>query len=40
MDNMQYCGILNVADLIQVQQRIIARGNLTVDEMNSFFGTK
>lgn len=36
VDNMKYCGILNEADLIQVQQRIIASGNLTVDEMNSF----
>ena len=40
VDNMKYCGILNEADLIQVQQRIIASGNLTVDEMNSFFGKK
>ena len=40
VDNMKYCGILNEADLIQVQQRIIASGNLTVDEMNTFFGKK
>ena len=40
VDNMKYCGILNEADLNQVQQRIIASGNLTVDEMNSFFGKK
>ena len=40
VDNMKYCGILNEADLNQVQQRIIASGNLTVDEMNSFFRTK
>jgi len=40
VDNMKYCGILNEADLIQVQQRIIASGNLTVDEMSTFFGTK
>ena len=39
-DNMKYCGLLNEADLIQVQQRIIASGNLTVDEMNTFFGKK
>lgn len=40
VDNMKYCGILNETDLNQVQQRIIASGNLTVDEMNSFFGIK
>lgn len=40
VDNMKYCGILNETDLNQVQQRIIASGNLTVDEMNSFFGKK
>lgn len=38
VDDMKYCGILNEADLIQVQQRIIASGNLTVEEMNTFFG--
>ena len=40
VDDMKYCGILNEADLIQVQHRIIASGNLTVDEMNTFFGKK
>ena len=40
VDDMKYCGILNEADLIQVQQRIIASGNLTVEEMNTFFGKK
>ena len=40
VDDMKYCGILNESDLNQVQQRIIASGNLTVDEMNSFFGKK
>ena len=40
VDNMKYCGILNETDLNQVQQHIIASGNLTVDEMNSLFGTK
>lgn len=34
--NMRYCGLLNEADLMQVQQRIIASGTLTVDEMKSF----
>ena len=33
----RYCGILNETDLTQVQQRIIASGNLTVDEINTFF---
>ena len=32
---MKYCGILNEADLNQVHQRIIASGNLTVDEINA-----
>ena len=40
VDDMKYCGILNEADLIQVQQRIIASGNMTVEEMNTFFGKK
>ena len=40
VDDMKYCCILNEADLIQVQQRIISSGNLTVDEMNNFFGKK
>ena len=30
-------GLLNETDLTQVQQRIIASGTLTVDEMNTFF---
>lgn len=33
----KYCGILNETDLKIVQQRIIASGNLTVDEINTFF---
>ncbi len=37
VDEMKYCGMLNESDLTQVQQRIIASGTLTVDEMNSFF---
>ncbi len=37
VDNMKYCGFLNEADLTKVQQRIIASGTLTVDEMNTFF---
>ena len=36
-DKRRYCGILNEADLHLVQQRIIASGVLTVDEMNAFF---
>lgn len=36
-DDRKYCGILNEADLNIVQQRIIASGNLTVDEINTFF---
>lgn len=37
VDDMRYCGLLNEADLTQVQQRIIASGTLTVEEMNTFF---
>ena len=37
IDDMKYCGMLNVTDLIQVQQRIIASGTLTVTEINNFF---
>ena len=37
VDDMKYCGLLNETDLTQVQQRIIASGTLTVDEMNTFF---
>lgn len=39
-EERRYCGILNEADLTQVQQRIIASGALTVDEMNTFFKKK
>lgn len=37
-DERRYCGLLNESDLSQVQQRIIASGALTVDEINTFFG--
>ena len=37
-DEMKYCGMLNVSDLNQVQQRIIASGMLTIAEINTFFG--
>ena len=40
VDERRYCGILNENDLNQVQERIIASGNLTVDEINTFFGKK
>ena len=40
VDDMKYCGLLNESDLTQVQQRIIASGTLTVDEMNTFFSKK
>ena len=36
-DDRKYCGILNGTDLKIVQQRIIASGNLTVEEINTFF---
>lgn len=36
-DDRKYCGILSGTDLKIVQQRIIASGNLTVDEINTFF---
>ena len=36
-DDRKYCGILSETDLKIVQQRIIASGNLTVDEINTFF---
>lgn len=36
-DDRKYCGILNETDLKMVQQRIIASGNLTIDEINTFF---
>ena len=36
-DERRYCGLLDEADLCQVQQRIIASGALSVDEMNTFF---
>jgi hypothetical protein len=37
VDDIKYCGLLNENDLNQVQQRIIASGNLTRDEINLFF---
>ncbi len=40
VDNMKYCGMLNETDITQVQQRIIASGTLTVDEINTFFKEK
>lgn len=40
VDDMKYCGMLNETDLTQVQQRIIASGTLTVDEINTFFKEK
>lgn len=39
-DKREYCGILNETDLSMVQQRIIASGNLTLDEINCFFKNK
>ena len=36
-DDRKYCGILSETDLNIVQQRIIASGNLTVEEINTFF---
>lgn len=39
-EERRYCGILNEEDLTQVQQRIIASGALTLDEMNIFFKRK
>ena len=36
-DDRKYCGIPNESDLNIVQQRITASGNLTVDEINTFF---
>lgn len=36
-DKRKYCGILNETDLSQVQQRIIASGALTLDEINNYF---
>ena len=38
VDDMKYCGLLNDSDLTQVQQRIIASGNLTLEDMRTFFG--
>lgn len=40
IENMRYCGLLRHDDLIQVQQRIIASGTLSIDEMNTFFPKK
>lgn len=39
-DERRYCGILNEADLDQVQQRIIASGALTLDEIEKYFKKK
>jgi len=39
-EERRYCGILNEEDLTKVQQRIIASGALTLDEMNTFFKRK
>ena len=36
-DERRYCGILNEDDLNHVQERIIASGMLTVQEINDFF---
>lgn len=36
-DERRYCGMLNETDLCQIQQRIIASGTLTVDEIKAFF---
>ena len=36
-EERRYCGILNGVDLIQVQRSILASGQLTVDEINTFF---
>ena len=38
VEDMKYCGLLNNSDLTQVRQRIIASGNLTLEEMRTFFG--
>ncbi len=40
LDDRKYCGLLNEADLAQVQNRIIASGMLTVTEINSFFAKR
>lgn len=36
-EERRYCGLLNESDLSQVQQRIIASGQLTYDEISTFF---
>ena len=36
-DDFKYCGILNETDLGILQQRIIASGTLTFDEIKTFF---
>jgi len=36
-DNRKYCGILKEADICLIQQRIIASGQLTADEIKKFF---
>lgn len=37
VDDLKYCGLLNDADLNQVQQHIISSGSLTADEISMFF---
>ena len=39
-EERRYCGLLNENDLSQVQQRIIASGQLTYDEIRTFFKNK
>ena len=39
-EDMKYCGLLKEGDLKLVQERIIASGMLTVNEINTFFGKK
>lgn len=40
VDDLKYCGLLKESDLNQVQQRIIASGNLTIEEIDIFFGKR
>jgi len=37
VDDLKYCGLLNNADLSQIQQNIINSGSLTNDEISIFF---
>ena len=39
-EERRYCGILNEEDLTQVQQRIIASGALTLEEIEKYFKKK